>query len=112
MNNRLSTLASGLPIGVWTSVRGLILGSVLWGLRTGRHELPGFEPFRPAARGLGDKIRDQARLMIFLTGVRVGGERLLILASEASACASSYHAEAADLIDLARSVVSGLYAQT
>jgi hypothetical protein len=68
MNARRSTLASGLPIGVWTPVRGLILGSVLWGLRSGRHELAGVEPFRLAARGLGDKIRDQARLMIFLTG--------------------------------------------
>jgi hypothetical protein len=81
---------------------------VLWGLRTGRHDLAGVEPFRLAAEGLGDKIRDRARLMIFVTGVRVGGEELLILASDANTPASSYQVGAADLIDLACSVRSGL----
>ncbi len=83
INHRLSTLAYGLPIGVWTRVRGLIPGSVLWGLRTGRHDLAGVEPFRLAAEGLRDKIRDRAQLTIFVTGVRLADEELPILASEA-----------------------------
>jgi CDP-diacylglycerol pyrophosphatase len=108
MNNRLSTLASGLPIGVWTPVRGLIPGSVLWGLRTGRHDLAGVEPFRLAAEGLGDRIRDRAQLMIFVTEVRVGDEELLILASDSNAPASGYQVGADELIDLACAVRSGL----
>jgi hypothetical protein len=46
--------------------------------------------------------------MIFVTGVRVGGEELLILASDANALASSYQVGAADLIHLACSVRAGL----
>jgi CDP-diacylglycerol pyrophosphatase len=107
MKNRLSTLASGLPIGVWTPVGGLIPGSVFWGLRTGRRDLAGVEPLRLAAEGLGDKIRDRARLMIIVTGVRIKGEELLILAADANALASSYQVEAADLIDVTCSVRSG-----
>jgi hypothetical protein len=108
MNNRLSTLASGLPIGVWTPVRDLIPGSVLWGLRTGRHDLAGVEPFPLAAEGLGDKIQDRAQLTIFVTGVRLEDEELLILASDAKAPASSYQVGADDLVDLACSVRPGL----
>ncbi len=108
MNHRLPNLASGLPIGVWTRVGGLIPGSVLWALRTGRHDLAGVEPFRLAAEGLGDKIRDRAQLMIFVTAVRLANEELLILASDANASASSYQVTAEDVIDLAYSVRSGL----
>ncbi len=107
MNHRLSDLASGMPIGVWTRVGGLIRGSVLWGLRTGRHDLAGVEPFRLAAEGLGDKIRDRAQLMIFVTGVRVADYELLILASEAKASESSHQVGADDVIDLACSARSG-----
>ena len=108
INHRLSTLASGLPIGVWVPLRDLIPGSMLWGLRTGRHDLAGVEPFRLAAEGLGDKIRDRAQLMIFVAGVRLVDEELLILASETNASGSSYQVGADDVIDLACTARSGL----
>jgi hypothetical protein len=82
---------------------------VLWAFRTGRHDLASVEPFRLAAEGLHDKIRDRAQLMILVTGVRVGDEELLILASDANAPASSYQVGADDVIDLACSVRSGLF---
>jgi len=46
--------------------------------------------------------------MIFVTGVRLANEELLILASDANASASSYQVAAEDVIDLACLVRSGL----
>jgi len=105
LSDRLSTLAARLPVDAWTSF-GLIPGSELGALRTGRRDLAGVEPFRLVAEGLGDKIQDRARLTIFVTGTHLADGELLILASDAHAPAPSSQVAVDDLIDLACSVRS------
>ncbi len=100
LRERLSTLASGLPVGAWTRV-DLIPGSVLWAFRTGRSDLAGIQPFRLAAEGLGDKIQERAGLTIFVSRIRSADDELVVLASDAHVSASINQIAVDDLIDLA-----------
>ncbi len=96
----LPVLASRLPIGEWRRVDVALAGAAFWGLRTGRADLAGVEPFRLAAEGLADKIRNPARLMILVAQVRIAdNDESLILASYASASGSLSEASAEGILD-------------
>lgn len=95
--HRLSRLTPELPIGAWTRISGIIDGAELWALRPGRADLTGVEPFRMSAEALVHKIRDRARLTIFVTGVRaLNNDELLVLASYTGAPG---RVEAEDILD-------------
>jgi CDP-diacylglycerol pyrophosphatase len=106
---RLERLAPELPIGAWTRVSSVIDGADLWALRPGRADLTEVEPFRLSVEALADKIRDRARLMIFVTDVwALNNDELLILASYAGVSGSQYQVAAEDILDTACSTKGGV----
>ena len=89
-----------LPIGVWAQIDGVIPRAELWGLRLGRVDLVGgVKPFRLAADGLADRVRNRRQLMIFVTGIRVLDDELLFLASYAGVAGPPhYQVEAENIL--------------
>ncbi len=105
----VGAFASKLPIGEWARVAAVIRGSELWGLRIGQADLAGAEPFRLAAAGLADKVRDRARLMIVVAGIRIANDdEMLILAFYVGASRSLGQVSAENILDPACSIGSSL----
>ncbi len=82
----LAAAAPAMPLGQWTPIGAVLPNTAFWGVRVRGTDLAGVEPFRLAAAGLGDRVKNRAVLTIIVAGARVeGDDEFLILASYAGA---------------------------
>jgi CDP-diacylglycerol pyrophosphatase len=100
MRRILLAFASGLKIDSWTRIGAVTPGSELWALRVPQPDLAGVKPFRLAAEGLADMVKNRARLTIAVAGVRVEDrDEVVILAADAGEPGQGGQVAAEQLVD-------------
>jgi hypothetical protein len=78
--------AAKVPIGKSAWIGAVVPHTSFWEMRVRGTDLSDVKPFRIAAEGLADKVKDLGDLMVMVTNVRVeGDDDFLILFSYAGA---------------------------
>jgi CDP-diacylglycerol pyrophosphatase len=92
--------APEVPIGDWARIDVGVPHTTFWGTRIRGADPSDVDPFRLAAEGLADKVKDRAIMMIMVAGARVDGDdEFLILASYAGAPHAWWPVGADNLLD-------------
>jgi CDP-diacylglycerol pyrophosphatase len=82
----LTVAAAKVPIGKSAWIGAVVPHTSFWEMRVRGTDLSDVKPFRIAAEGLADKVKDLGDLMVMVTNVRVeGDDDFLILFSYAGA---------------------------
>ena len=84
--NALDAAAPRLAIGKWSPIGLLVPHQPFWGFRAGTADLAHLDPFRLAAEGFADRVRNLALLTIVVATARFdGADEFVVLASYAGA---------------------------
>jgi hypothetical protein len=82
----LDAAAPRLAIGEWSPIGPLVPHQPFWAFRTGTADLGRLDPFRLAAEGFADKVRNLALLTVVVASARIAGaDEFVVLASYAGA---------------------------
>jgi CDP-diacylglycerol pyrophosphatase len=99
----LAAAAPAIPLGEWARIGPVVPHTMFWGYRLADSDLANVNPFRLAAKELGDKMNGPGDLTVVVAGVRVGDDdQFLILASYARAPHAWWPVGADDLLAVCR----------
>ena len=102
------SIAPRLQPGEWAQVGPIIPHSMFWGLLIPATDLTAVKPLALAADYLADKVRDRAKIMVAVAGVRVAGnDGFVILASYDHAPRAWWPVAAENILDSTCSAAPG-----